>query len=104
LDETNLQHAVTWQILLRFFFPSLAGLIVTLLAYAVYRWKVAFDKREMQSLRPDIMSTKMEALAAEKKALRDNNRNAAKPPVQKEQPPEPEPKSGTEDGGDVLSF
>jgi hypothetical protein len=104
LAEPNLQHTSTLQILLRFFLPSLIGTIAILLVYVVYRWRVAFDKQEMQKLRPDILSTKMEALAAERKALRQGVGNTDKSPLLRKPPPSPESETKTDDDGNVLSF
>jgi cell division protein FtsB len=104
LDEPNLQHTSTLQILLRFFLPSLIGAIAILLVYVLYRWKVAFDEQEMQKLRPDILSTKMEALAAERKALRKGVGNTDKSPLLKQPPPSPDSETKTDDDGNALSF
>jgi hypothetical protein len=70
LDDTSLAHSDKWEILMKVFLPSLIGVIVMLAAYAIYRWKVRYDLRSMESLKADRMRLEMEALAAEKKALR----------------------------------
>ena len=104
MDEPNLQHTSTLEILVRFFLPSLIGVVAILLVYVLYRWKVASDKQEMQKLRSDILSTKMEVLATERKALRKGAGSTDGSPFLKRPPPSPDPEKKKTDDGDVLSF
>lgn len=80
LNESTIQQADKLTILVRFFLPSLIGTIVILAAYVIYRWKLAFDKREMEDLNINRMRVKMEALAAEKKALRKKKEDSPQKP------------------------
>ena len=52
------------------FWPSLIGIVLLLLVFLVYKWKIARDRWELEKLHPEHMRTKMEALAAAKIAER----------------------------------
>jgi Tfp pilus assembly protein PilO len=90
MSDTVLTHADKWQILAKFFIPSLIGLAVLVAAYIIYRWKIRSDQLEMENLKSDRLKLQMEALAAEKKAQRKNSEEKAnlkeKRPI--ETPPE----------------
>ncbi|HDS29955.1 MAG TPA: hypothetical protein ENN67_02805 [Firmicutes bacterium] len=66
----DLNNSDNISILARFFVPSLILSLILIAVYLFYRWKIAADKRELDELKADRLKLKMEALAAEKKALR----------------------------------
>ncbi len=81
--ETGLpENADTITVFTRFFLPSFILIIVLLVVYVIYRWKVAADRRELLELDPERMKLKVEALAAEKLAMRKATEAKQKKPIQ----------------------
>lgn len=91
------------EILLRFFLPATIGVIVILLTFALYKWRVRRDKEELARLSPEVMRIQMEALAAEKKARRMQQEESSRSETtstKMEQPADP----GQSDEPPPLSF
>jgi type II secretory pathway pseudopilin PulG len=103
LDESKLANTSSLEILAKFFVPVTIAVIALILVYILYRWKIGFDKRSLESLKSEKMRLRMEALAAEKKALRkaqEQNRNKGK--IDKpEKPEKPKDDFGDEE---ILQF
>lgn len=72
-EPVTIETADKWDVLLRFLFPSVVGIIVMMLVYVLFRWKITADRRELEELKPERMKLRMEALAAKKKAARKSD-------------------------------
>ena len=76
MDSTFVENADNTTILVKYLMPSIVMTIVLLAGYAVYKWKIKADKREIDELNPERMQLRMQALAVEKLAQRKNKEEA----------------------------
>lgn len=74
--STFVENADNTTILVKYLMPSIVMTIVLLAAYAVYKWRIKADKREIEELNPEHMQLRMQALAVEKIAQRKNKEEA----------------------------
>lgn len=88
MDSTFVENSDNTTILVKYLMPSIVMTIVLLAGYAVYKWKIKADKREIEELNPERMQLRMQALAVEKIAQREDKEKSGKETTETDPPDE----------------